>query len=344
MWRPTTPPGTETTETPSRGSNPNGARSSRATGIPAGVLQTLAVIALLALLGGTRACTKPPPETLPTLDVGEVELPNEEDSLRFAVIGDSGTGGLRQYQVAGAMTSYHEVFPFEHVLMLGDNLYGGEDPEDYRSKFERPYRQLLERGVEFRASLGNHDELAQRHYEHFNMGGEAYYSFRPAGHDAEFFALNTDYLTPEQLAWLEEALAGSDARWKICFFHHPIYSSGGRHGSDLALRRELEPLFIAHGVDVVFAGHDHFYERLEPQNGIVYFVSGGAGKLRRGDLANSPLTASGYDEDYHFLLVEIVEDEMHFQAISRTGVTVDAGSLPDRVLPGNGTQRDGRRP
>lgn len=80
------------------------------------------------------------------------------------------------------------------------------------------------------------------------------------------------------------------------FFHHPLYSSGGRHGSDRALREQLEPIFLKHGVNVVLSGHDHFYERIKPQKGITYFVSGAAAKLRRGDIERSPLTAKGFDQ------------------------------------------------
>jgi hypothetical protein len=83
-------------------------------------------------------------------------------------------------------------------------------------------------------------------------------------------------------------------------------------------------------VDVVFSGHDHVYERLKPQNGIQYFVSGAAGKVRKGDLRNVGLTAKGYDQGYHFMLVEIAGDELHFQATSDLGHTVDAGMIVPR--------------
>ena len=100
------------------------------------------------------------------------------------------------------------------------------------------------------------------------------------------------------------------------------------HGSSMALRAVVEPLFVKYGVDVVFSGHEHFYQRIKPQHGINYFVSGGAGQLRRGDLdKRSDLTAKGFDTDYHFMLIEIAGAEMHFQAISRTGQTVDSGVI-----------------
>ena len=81
---------------------------------------------------------------------------------------------------------------------------------------------------------------------------------------------------------------------------------------------------------VAFSGHEHFYERTHPQKGIVYFISGGAGSLRLGDIRPSGLTAAGFDTDFHFMLVEIAGDDLYFQAISRTGETVDSGKIERR--------------
>jgi predicted phosphodiesterase len=252
-------------------------------------------------------------------------LPLRDDSVRFAVIGDSGTGGLHQWRVAERLAAAHTKFPFAFVLMLGDNLYGSEDPEDYRDKFERPYGILLGEGVTFHAVLGNHDDPSQRFYEGFNMGGKRFYSFKKGS--VRFFALDSNYMDPSQLEWLDDELCESQADWKIALFHHPIYSSGKRHGSDLRLREVLEPMFNEHGVDVVLAGHDHFYERLKPQKGIHYFVSGGAAKLRRGDIQETPIFAAGFDQGYHFMLMEIARNRLYFQVISGAGKTVDSGTI-----------------
>ena len=251
-------------------------------------------------------------------------LPNKKDSLHFAVIGDSGTGGSAQYQIAKQMVAYRARFPFAVVLMLGDNLYGGETTRDYEQKFEQPYKELLAAGVKFYAALGNHDDPNQRLYKPFNMNGQRYYTFKP--HErVRFFVLDSNYMDPEQLSWLERELKGSDSPWKICYFHHPLYSSGKRHGSDVDLRAFLEPLFLKYGVRVVLAGHEHFYERLKPQKGIYYFISGGSAKLRKGNIGGSELTMKGFDSDYHFMLFEIDGDVLHFQTISRPGATIDTG-------------------
>lgn len=288
------------------------------------------------------AVAAPPPQA--AASGLQLQLPNKEGSLRFAVIGDSGTGDREAFEVAAELARYHKVFPFKFVLMMGDNLYGGESPRDYERKFERPYKPLLDAGVKFFASLGNHDDPSQRFYKLFNMGGERFYTFTTE-ESTRFFALDSNYMDREQLAWLEKELAASNSKWKIAFFHHPPYSSGDRHGSDEELRNALEPLFTKYGVSAVFTGHEHFYERIKPQKGIYYFIQGSSAKLREGNISRTALTAKGFDTDYTFMLVEIDGDMMWFQTITRNGKTVDAAGLKrpihaaEAAKPGSPTPR-----
>lgn len=254
-----------------------------------------------------------------------LELPLKPGSVRFAVIGDSGTGKRPQFEVAAQMVAWRAIFPFEFVLMLGDNIYGAQDAASLRKKFEEPYQPLLDKGVKFYATLGNHDDPNQRFYKPFNMGGQRYYTFKYG--NAEFFALDSNYMNPEQLHWLDQKLSGSRADWKICFFHHPLYSQGKTHGPDLDLRARVEPLFEKYGVNVVFSGHEHFYERIKPQHGIYYFILGNAGQLRDHDIRPMPEMAKGFDTDRDFMMVEIAGDQLWFQVISSTGTTVDSGVL-----------------
>ena len=95
----------------------------------------------------------------------------------------------------------------------------------------------------------------------------------------------------------------------------------------------FEPLFVTYGVNVVFAGHDHIYERVTPQNGIYYFVEGASGQLRKGDTRRSAMTAKAFDQDTSFMLVEIDGNQLSFQVISRTGATVDSGTIQRQVRP-----------
>ncbi len=258
----------------------------------------------------------------------DLRLPMKAGSVKFAVIGDTGTGDRHQLDVAKELLAYRARFPFEFVIMVGDNMYGSDKPKDYVKKFEQPYKPLLDAGVKFYAALGNHDDPNQRFYKPFNMGGERFYSFKPSlNAGVRFFALDSNYMNPAQVEWLEKQLAASGSDWKICFFHHPPYSSGETHGSSVVLRQQVEPLFMKHGVSVVFTGHEHFYERIKPQKGISYFIQGSSAKLRAGDLSRSELTAKGYDSGYTFMLVEIAGDELTFQTISQTGQTIDSGTI-----------------
>jgi hypothetical protein len=255
-----------------------------------------------------------------------LSLPLAKGSVRFLVIGDTGTGTDKQQELANVMVRYREAFPYEFILMLGDNMYGGEGAEDFKLKFENIYQKLLDDKVKFYATLGNHDESNQRFYTNFNMDGEEYYRFTRG--NVAFYSLNSNYMDKRQLKWFEEQLAKDTAEWKIAFFHHPPYSSGGKHGSDAKLREVVEPIFVKYGVNVVLAGHEHFYERIKPQKGIYYFISGAGGKLRSGDVKKgSPLTEKAFDKDMSFMLLEVVGDRLHFQVISRTGETVDSGVL-----------------
>ena len=281
-------------------------------------ISQLAIVALTVVLAASLAAQ-------------DLTVPNKPSgTLKFAAIGDSGTGDANQYRLAKVFTDMHPRFPYEFVLMMGDNMYGGENARDFQRKFEVPYKPVLDKGIKFYASLGNHDSTNQRMYKLFNMGGERFYSFKPKD-GVRFFALDSNYMDRTQLQWLEKELTASGSDWKIMFFHHPIYSSGGRHGSDTALRDQLEPLFLKYGVDLVLAGHEHFYERLKPQKGIHYFISGGAGKLRRGDVGGQ-FTEKAFDQGYHFMIFEIDGDQMHFQVVSDQGKTVDSGIITRRKV------------
>jgi len=252
-------------------------------------------------------------------------FPNRTDSLKFAAIGDNGTGDRPQYEIAKQMENAHASFAFDLVIMLGDNMYGGQTPADFLKKFEQPYASLLKAGVKFQASLGNHDRPENVDYKPYNMNGERYYTY--ARRNVRFFALDSTLMDTKQLAWLESALQTAREDWKICYFHHPLYSNASRHGSSVDLRVTLEPIFVKHSVDVVFTGHDHVYERVKPQKGITYFVSGAAGQLRKGNMRPEEETAAYFDQDQSFMLAEVSGGDLYFEAISRTGKTVDSGVI-----------------
>jgi predicted MPP superfamily phosphohydrolase len=259
-------------------------------------------------------------------------LPLRVESLKFAVIGDNGTGDKPEYDIGQQMAAARSSFPFEMVMMLGDNMYGRQNPQDFVTKFERPYAPLLQAGVLFYATLGNHDNQSNRSYRGFNMGGERYYTY--VKKNVRFLVLDSNQMDPKQVAWIDSSMKNATEGWRICYFHHPIYSDGGRHGSDVALRVLLEPLLVKYGITAVFSGHDHIYERFKPQKGITYFVAGSGGQLARGDVRPSGMTAAYFDQDQAFMFVEVAGDEMIFQARSRSGQTVDSGTIHRRPTIG----------
>lgn len=295
---------------------------------PIPVRATLALWALLLLAGAVQALTMVP-QRAPAAEISAasgVQPPVGKDSVKFLVVGDSGTGDKAQYEVAAEMWKTHGTFPYDFAIMVGDNLYGSERPQDFARKFEIPYKPMLDANIPFYASLGNHDDPNQRFYKPFNMNGQRFYTFQKK--DVRFYALDSNYMDRDQQKWLEDELKNSNQKWKIPYFHHPLYSSGGRHGSEVDLRTLIEPLFVKYGVEVVFAGHEHFYERIKPQNGIVYFTAGGSAKLRAGDIrGSSALTAKGFDTEQSFMVVEIDGDVLRFQTLSRHGKVVDSGEI-----------------
>ena len=305
-------------------------------------LHVLLQITLLAGCGNTishprEAGEQPLVEAARLADIkpDQLTLPNADRSIKFAIIGDSGRGDRPQHEVAAQMVAYRQRFDYKFVLMAGDNIYEGPASEDdYRLKFEEPYRLLLDAGVKFYAALGNHDDFNEIYYKPFNMDGRRYYTFVPPVDPitrwdtrVRFFALDSTYLTRQQIQWFEREVTGSRAEWKIAFLHHPLYTSGRYGLSARGIRIALESTIVNGGIDVVFSGHEHIYERSELQKGILYFITGGAGSLRAGDASRSPAIARSYDRDYHFMLAEITNEGFFFQAINRVGVTVDAGSL-----------------
>jgi hypothetical protein len=254
-----------------------------------------------------------------------------DEPVRFAVIGDMGNGKLEQYEVGAQMATVRASFPFGFVLMLGDNLYGRQEPGDFQVKFERPYRLLLDAGVRFYAALGNHDDPDNRSYPPFNMRGEHYYTFVEG--PVRFVVLDSNAMDPTQLTWADATLRAAAEPWKIVSFHHPLYSDGNRHGPDVELRALLEPLLVRHGVQVVFSGHEHIYQRTTPQHGITYFVEGSSGQLRKGGVSPSALSAAAYADDRTFMLVEVVGDRLSFWTITRTGKIVDSGAVRTAPTP-----------
>jgi predicted phosphodiesterase len=298
----------------------------------------------IALLdhGVSSARLAAPQQAQDTQNRLDVRLPLEQKSVRFAVIGDNGTGDDPQYEIAREMERYREVVAFDFVVMMGDNIYGGHNPKDFDRKFETPYKPLLDAGVKFYACLGNHDTSNEVLYKPFNMNGQHYYTFKKG--DVQFFVLDSNYMDRTQLDWIQQQLSASTAKWKIAYFHHTLYSDGRFHGPDVDLRSQLMPLFEKYGVNVVLSGHEHVYERFKPEGGIYFFLVGNSGELRYHNLRQgSDIMAVGFDTDRTFMLVEISGDKLYFQTLSRAGQTVDSGVLQHQPKPQTAVQTAGQQ-
>lgn len=251
---------------------------------------------------------------------------------RFAVVGDFGTGGSDECSVASRMLEAHKKSAFDLVIGAGDNIYPNGSGRYFTKHFEEPFAGLIKERVKFYAVLGNHDveegRQDQMNYPMFNMGGSNYYSISRNNGLVDFFMLDSTDLSSAQLVWLEKSLRESRAVWKLAVLHHPVYSSGKKHGSDLRMRKVLEPLFTRYRVQAVFSGHDHVYERTKPQQGIQYFITGAGGKCRRGDIdPKSEFRAASYDADNSFMFIEMDDREMSFNSINEKGDVVDNGVI-----------------
>jgi hypothetical protein len=256
--------------------------------------------------------------------------PEEPDSgFSFAVVGDSGTGSKAQRAVASLL----ERMQPDLILHTGDVVYPKGDDADYDPKFFAPYRRVID-SVPVFPSLGNHDVETKNgapYLENFYLprndleSAGRYYSFDWG--NAHFVALDSELYyddeggDPErQKAWLERDLGETRQPWKFVFFHRPPYSSS-EHGSDLLVREDLEPVLARHGVDLVFNGHDHDYERTVQIKGVTYVVTGGGGKDLY-EAGESEWTAFSKSV-HHAVRVRIDGDRLRLEAVEPADIVVD---------------------
>ncbi len=245
--------------------------------------------------------------------------------LRFAAVGDIGTGDNHQYAIAKTMSCYCDANPFPLVLLTGDNIYEYGEINKINRTFETPYQDLLQQQVEFYAAIGNHDILTNNgideiNYQDFNMQGR-YYTFTQK--NVQFFALDTN---PEaswrkQLSWLEDNLAKSTQPWTIVFGHHPVYSSG-KHGTNLKLVQRLTPLFSRYGVQLYLNGHDHNYERTLPIKHTTYLTGGAQPR----PVGKSNWTAYSVAK-LSFAVIEAYQDRLEICGIDAKGNIFDRATI-----------------
>jgi hypothetical protein len=268
-------------------------------------------------------------------------------NVNFAIIGDYGLAGQPEQDVANLVKSWNPDF----IFTVGDNNYalGASDTIDsnigqYYHNFIYPYNGTYGAGAssnKFFPILGNHDWYttnAQPYLDYFTLpGNERYYDqvFGPI----HIFAIDSDENEPDgitanstQAIWLQNALAGSSATWKIVLLHHAPYSSGA-HGSTPTLRWPFKDW----GADIVIAGHDHVYERLKV-NQLTYLVNGAGGATLYG--FGTPLSGSQvrFNSDYGAIYAQADANQITFKFITRQGNLIDSyqlqrANLVDSILP-----------
>lgn len=254
--------------------------------------------------------------------------PFVDASVRFVVFGDSGKEGALQDAVRDQL----DTVPFDLMLHTGDIVYGDGTLAHYERDFFDKYAELLGSVPVFPTS-GNHDYQNNRGAPYLQVfalpenggadGVERWYSFDWG--DVHFVALDTEQLGAAQSAWLAQDLASNRLPWKVVYLHRPPYSSG-YHGSSPAVRESFSALFEEHGVQVVFAGHDHNYERTRIINGVTYVVTGGGGHSTRA-VGHSAFTA--FSEDVlHFVYAEVQGESLLLHAIDATGREFDSVRIP----------------
>lgn len=272
------------------------------------------------------------PGVAPELDLVPNAWPDDPTRLRFAAIGDNGSGGRQAMAVARQMAETYEREPFELVSMLGDISYYGNFEDRFEDVFRRPMAPLIDAGIGFELAIGNHDgdlrhsdEGLQEIEAELRLLGTPSRYYTTTHGPADLFYLDTSVPgafgpgSSTQWEWLDDSLASSTNQWKIVALHHPLYSSG-QHGSNLLARDLLEPILVRHHVDLVLAGHDHHYERTTPQHGITHIVSGGGCKPT--PVGRSEFTAVAMSI-LQFLLVHIVDDQLEAVCVTVDGTFAD---------------------
>jgi hypothetical protein len=260
-----------------------------------------------------------------------------DGEIRFIALGDAGSGLPAQQRIADRLVEYHDRSPYRLVLLLGDNIYPNGDTIKYGEKrFTTLYKPLLQRGVIFKAVLGNHDisgplgvgyptfwmSNRDENMRFFNMPYTFYdFTYGPI----HFFMLDTNKFKSMQRLWLSERLTQSDRPWKIVCGHHPVLSSGF-HGCTPRLRRHLKPMLEKHGAALYLSAHEHDYERFKAVHGVHYIVSGGGGADLRKFRHPLPESLVRYSQ-HHFLAGVVNEHAASLEVINDRGIPIDQTEL-----------------
>jgi hypothetical protein len=241
-------------------------------------------------------------------------------TFHLAVVGDVGDGGDRIDATGAAAARIGEAEPYDALLLLGDNVYPNGDPSKLPDTVFEPFAGVLEGGAELLAILGNHDEGSGYGDEQLAaLGMPGRHWAREFG-DVLIIGLDSNEMEdPDQLRFLDETLASTDATWRIVAVHHPPYSAGYQ-GSSLEVRDALAPYVERGDVQLVLSGHDHDYQRSVPIDGTTFVVSGAASGTRR--TGEDDFTAVAYSW-HHLVDIAITDDRLVLRAVGQDGSVFD---------------------
>ena len=213
-------------------------------------------------------------------------IPGSDAPVYFWVVGDSGTGGSAQAKVHSAMVAHNKKHDrkLDLYLHVGDMAYGSGTNKEFSDRFFKMYEPTLRNTVCW-PSMGNHEGRTSKgalgtgpYYDAYicptkgeagglPSGKEAFYSFDYG--KVHFICLDSHDLdrkpSGEMAQWLKADLEKTKADFLIAYFHHPPYTKGShdsdREGQLIEMREHIMPILESGGVDVVFTGHSHIYER-----------------------------------------------------------------------------------
>ena len=295
------------------------------------VVGQLALIAVVAMSGSSWSLAAPASSgvvagtgiwTVPSPPMHSSGAEAGEPVTRLAVAGDVGTGDAAEWGTAELMDAAEGSAEFDALVLLGDNAYPHGDPELLRQTVFDPFGAVLDGETALLGVLGNHDvegNHAVGQMKALGMPGRWY--ARSFGEVLVVVLDSTAVPSAAQIAFLDKTLASSHATWKIVAMHHPPYSAGS-HGSDIAIREAFEPVFVARGVDLVLAGHDHDCQRSKPVDGVTYVVSGAAARVRAVGKAAFTEVSAG---ELHFVTLDVWSDQLTVTAFT-------VGGILDRVV------------
>lgn len=243
----------------------------------------------------------------------------EQTSFRFVVFGDTRTQHDVHRRVVQGILAQQPDF----VLHTGDLVEYGAEKGQWDIFFEIE-GELMGQSPLFPV-LGNHEGNHRHYFDLFHLpGNERWYAFDYG--NARFIGLEVDGFadyTPcsEQYLWLQEMLTTNSRKWLFVYFHIPPYTST-QDSHEESVRQALTPLFERYGVDMVFSGHKHNYERNEVGD-ITYIVTGGGGAPLYS-MHQREATQVAFAMAYHFVLVEVDGARLKVTAISDSGEVLDA--------------------